>query len=837
MMSVPGEVSPRPVGSPFGVELPSIKGRGIREKPAVAAANTGDWQNRHVGYQGRATQDMPTNSSGSAGGNNRPMPDVEKLENQSQDKPTASSAGKRFRNGKVHPVDTVSVAESRVTGLSDDEDSNGVSTVDLAASTRRSSTLWTSLRAAVNFNSTFLARKRAKNSTQRVDSFLEKFTIRGRETTGYDDPESDAKHGEKHEVDAEPRTFTIDPDGNFMFYWLLVITIAFEYNVWFLIAREAWPGLQDAGGVAWFVLDYFFDFIYLLDICVQFRTGYLEHGILVKDGKFLAKHYMRSWSFALDLLALTPLDFLYIINATRLHPIVRFPRLLKAYRLIAWYYMAEAKATLPAVFRIVNICHVLLVLVHWFAAFYFLFCERIGFGSGDWVYPFPEGEFNSTTRMYLMSFYWSTLTLTLLGDIPVPSSEWEYVFQIISYLIGVVVFATIVGQVGIVIENRNSLRLEFERHVDNAKKYMRTYKVAKDVQNRVLLWYFHSWKRSRTDVDSLGPLPTKLRTELAIHVHLKTLKKVNIFRECPPEFLHDLVLKMHTCIHTPGDLVCRRGEVAREMFIITDGLLEVVRSDGEILTTLQPGDFFGEIGILNLEGTANRRTADVRSVGYSELFTLSKGDVLDTLRDFPQAQEKLEEEARRRLSTNRKSPPSRTRGRRRGDSSCTEASDVERLVTKATEGGREKITPVKSRQQLVSSPDASPSLSRVGAPNGGNLYRPLPSPRAVWPRPKPEVSLKPSRRKRGSRGSASSRDKDDEAWLADVVATVQEKLQERLDHFNKENRQQAFRIRKLEDELKTKEEEKSKKDEEIEKLKERILLLEDLLKTADVTVS
>jgi len=53
--------------------------------------------------------------------------------------------------------------------------------------------------------------------------------------------------------------------------------------------------------------------------------------------------------------------------------------------------------------------------------------------------------------------------------------------------------------------------------------------------------------------------------------------QVTIFQECEPEFLHDLVLKMRTYIFTPGDLICRKGEVAREMFIIADGLLEVIR--------------------------------------------------------------------------------------------------------------------------------------------------------------------------------------------------------------------------------------------------------------------
>lgn len=52
--------------------------------------------------------------------------------------------------------------------------------------------------------------------------------------------------------------------------------------------------------------------------------------------------------------------------------------------------------------------------------------------------------------------------------------------------------------------------------------------------------------------------------------------KVTIFHECRPEFLHDLVLKMRPYIFTPGDLICRKGEVAREMFIIADGVLEVI---------------------------------------------------------------------------------------------------------------------------------------------------------------------------------------------------------------------------------------------------------------------
>lgn len=67
-----------------------------------------------------------------------------------------------------------------------------------------------------------------------------------------------------------------------------------------------------------------------------------------------------------------------------------------------------------------------------------------------------------------------------------------------------------------------------------------------------------------------------------------------------------------------------------------------------MLTQMKAGDFFGEIGILNLDGF-NRRTADVRSVGYSELFSLSREDVLSAMKDYPEAQEILQAMGRKRL--------------------------------------------------------------------------------------------------------------------------------------------------------------------------------------------
>lgn len=119
----------------------------------------------------------------------------------------------------------------------------------------------------------------------------------------------------------------VNPDENFFFYWLFLLTVCVLYNLWTLIVRQSFPELQNLATSTWTFCDRFTDVVFIADIVVQFRTGYLEQGLMVYDGIKLANHYMRSKAFCLDLLALLPLDLLqYKLGV---NPILRFPRFLK----------------------------------------------------------------------------------------------------------------------------------------------------------------------------------------------------------------------------------------------------------------------------------------------------------------------------------------------------------------------------------------------------------------------------------------------------------------------------------------------------------------------------
>jgi hypothetical protein len=53
------------------------------------------------------------------------------------------------------------------------------------------------------------------------------------------------------------------------------------------------------------------------------------------------------------------------------------------------------------------------------------FCSFHTRFQGDWVYPFRPGDYATLSRKYLGSLYWSTLTLTTIGDLPTPETNAE----------------------------------------------------------------------------------------------------------------------------------------------------------------------------------------------------------------------------------------------------------------------------------------------------------------------------------------------------------------------------------------------------------------------------
>ncbi|XP_074671133.1 cyclic nucleotide-gated channel alpha-3 isoform X3 [Strix aluco] len=502
------------------------------------------------------------------------------------------------------------------------------------------------------------ATKHLHHEDQRPDSFLER--IRGPELVEVSSRQSNIRsllgiHEWPGGVNRKKKEiFVIDPSSNIYYNWLTIIAAPVFYNWCMIVCRACFDELQIDHIKLWLFLDYGCDIIYVLDMFVRFRTGFLEQGLLVQDEKKLRDHYTKTVQFKLDVLSLLPTDLAYLKFGLN-YPELRFNRLLRISRLFEFFDRTETRTNYPNMFRIGNLVLYILIIIHWNACIYFAISKLIGFGTDSWVYPnVSVPEYGRLSRKYIYSLYWSTLTLTTIGETPPPVKDEEYLFVVIDFLVGVLIFATIVGNVGSMISNMNASRAEFQARVDSIKQYMHFRKVTKDLEARVIKWFDYLWTNKKTvdEKEVLKNLPDKLKAEIAINVHLDTLKKVRIFQDCEAGLLIELVLKLKPTVFSPGDYICKKGDIGREMYIIKEGKLAVVADDGVTqFVVLSDGSYFGEISILNIKGSksGNRRTANIRSIGYSDLFCLSKDDLMEALTEYPEAKKALEEKGRQIL--------------------------------------------------------------------------------------------------------------------------------------------------------------------------------------------
>lgn len=251
---------------------------------------------------------------------------------------------------------------------------------------------------------------------------------------------------------------------------------------------------------------------------------------MVRDTKMLSDSYIRTLQFKLDVVSIVPTDLGYL--GLGLHwPELRFNRLLHFPRMFEWFDQMETKTSYPNIFRMFNLVLYISLVIHWNACIYYAISNAIGFGEDSWVYPnVTNPAYGYLSREYIYCLYWSTLTLTTIGNTPTPMNDTEYLFVIFDFLVGVLIFATIVGNVGSMISNMNATRTEFQGKIDAIKHYMTFRKVSKELEAKVIQWFDYLWTMEKM-VDErqvLKNLPDKLRAEIAINVHLDTLKKVSI---------------------------------------------------------------------------------------------------------------------------------------------------------------------------------------------------------------------------------------------------------------------------------------------------------------------
>ena len=99
------------------------------------------------------------------------------------------------------------------------------------------------------------------------------------------------------------------------------------------------------------------------------------------------------------------------------------------------------------------------------------------------------------------------------------------------------------------------------------------------------------------------------------------LKGVEAFKNLTPHELTDVAERMTRRQFMPGEVIIREGEIGEELFLISEGEVEIDRSGHEV-ARLGSGDFFGELSLMS----GDPRNATVVATKPVDTYVLGKDD-------------------------------------------------------------------------------------------------------------------------------------------------------------------------------------------------------------------
>lgn len=137
----------------------------------------------------------------------------------------------------------------------------------------------------------------------------------------------------------------IHPFSTFRWYWDILLIAFISMHVILLPVSISF--LSDDLSLHWLILNGISDCIFIIDICLNFKTGIVDpnnQDEIILDKKIIAQKYLRGW-FVIDLLSSLPFDYAYfiassssaqqtLIKASRALRILKLAKLLSLLRLL-----------------------------------------------------------------------------------------------------------------------------------------------------------------------------------------------------------------------------------------------------------------------------------------------------------------------------------------------------------------------------------------------------------------------------------------------------------------------------------------------------------------------
>lgn len=412
----------------------------------------------------------------------------------------------------------------------------------------------------------------------------------------------------------------------------------------------------------WNIIEFIITVSFMLDILLNFNTGFYSRGSLIMNRKEIFKNYIKGW-FWVDFFSTFPYTWILdgalsnelssdnnlyrASNVIKLIKIIRFLRILKLLRLTKLKRILIkiedyiASNTLATAFLFLRLLAVVFFVAHWAACWwYFVGDQDSAIYSTTWVI-YNKLIDKSLSVKYVTSLYWAFTTMTTVGygDIT-PFTINEKVYAMFTMILACGVFAYTVGSIGSLVSKQNASENAYREQIVGVNRYMKKKNLPYGLQFRVRRYLEYIWEnKKKNNMDEkqiLSLLSEPLRDEIYTHIHGVVIKHCEVFIIYESHFISLLTKALESETFAPGDIIFQDGDFSNKMYFIQNGVISIYHKiTNSVYNELGPKAYFGEIAFF----IENQRCASAKCMDFVDLLSLSRSNMNYLLEKFPEALE------------------------------------------------------------------------------------------------------------------------------------------------------------------------------------------------------
>lgn len=171
--------------------------------------------------------------------------------------------------------------------------------------------------------------------------------------------------------------------------------------------------------------------------------------------------------------------------------------------------------------------------------------------------------------------------------------------------------------------------------LDRARQEVNYFELPEELKHKVVSAMEYQWKAmvpSRCSLIKDETLSPQLREEIVLHFHGASLQNTALFAGCSQGCMASAAMRLKTIVVRKFDYIIRRGELGRELYLLSKGRAAVVVKD-TVVACIEPGNFFGETALVSK--TNPYRTVDIVALDWCELQQLDSDDFKELCVGYP----------------------------------------------------------------------------------------------------------------------------------------------------------------------------------------------------------